>query len=137
MNKRGSDAGNETAEKQYLVIAYLVFAVLIFLAASNFVKTNATKQAFARDIQSEEFATLADIAASSPRNLRIIYKNTCCEFQIGDGRINSKLPSDVIGKNYALITPSEYIHSKPKITSDVLLKKTGGGLEIDEQQSRV
>lgn len=136
MNNRGSDGSSETAEKQYMVIASIVFAVIISLAAANFVKNQATKEAFTREIQSKELATLTDIAAFSPGTLKVTYQNNCCEFQIEDGNIKSKLPSDLVGKNYALLTPWEEINSKPTITHDVLLKKSAGGLEIDEQERR-
>lgn len=137
MNKRGNEGSDETSEKQYLWIAYLVFAIMIFLAAADFIKSNASKESFGRDIQSKELATITDLVASSPRAITITYKNECCEYEFKEGRVYSSLPSDVIQKNYPIISSSDSIKSSSKLKGTLILTKDSGGLKVDEQKSRL
>ncbi|MBU1204198.1 MAG: hypothetical protein KKG60_03985 [Nanoarchaeota archaeon] len=129
MNKKG----DMVIEKKFLWVAYLVFAVLIFLAAASFVRSNATKQAFTRDFQSRDLAILIDTISFSPRDIQVTYTNDCCEFNIKQNKITLKLPTDILEKPYPFLTPQKFITSQKDIKGDILFKKTSEGITINEK----
>jgi hypothetical protein len=125
--------GEMVVEKQYLWIAYLVFAVLIFLAAASFVRSNATKESFIRDASSEELVVLLETLSFSPGKTSITYPNSCCELSLKNSRLILSLPMEIMQEGLPFIASRNIFAPKDSIKGTLLLSSENNKVNINEK----